>query len=140
MYRRWFFTDYSKRLGYFDEAGDVLRGVVNTDIEANSMLSLNFDVSFKVFEFRPSKWIEDSGFWRTFDLDFHAGPFFDAAVYNNPSNNEGFKNVLFTAGVEAFLFPLRWQSFFLNISFGYNFSLGEKKSSYELFIGMELHY
>jgi len=140
LYRHWFFTDFVNKLGYHDEAGDALRGIINTEIIANLMLSLNLDFSFKILEFRPSKWIKDSSFWRTFDFDFHAGPFFDAAIYNNPSNNEGFKNVLLTAGVEAFMFPLRWQSFFLNISYGHNFSLGEKKSKYELFIGMEAHY
>ena len=140
MYKHWFFTDYNHKIGYHDEAGDTIRGVLDTDIETNSMLSLNFDISFKVLEFRPSQWFSNASFWRTFDLDFHIGPFFDAALYNNPSDNEGFKNVLLAAGFELLIFSLRWQSIFFRLSYGHNFSLGEKKSINELFIGMELHY
>ncbi|MCL2276758.1 MAG: hypothetical protein FWC21_02555 [Treponema sp.] len=140
LYRHWFFTSYSKRLGYHDEAGDAIRGVIDTDIKANVMLSFNLDVSFKVLEFRPSDWIKNTSFWRAFDLDFHLGPFFDAGIYRNPADNKGFNNSLFTAGVEAFLFPLRFRSYFLNVSYGYNFSLGAKKSGYEIYVGMELHY
>jgi len=142
FYRHWFFTDTGLKQGYYDEAGDVLRGVLDTNVTANSMLSLNLDISFKVLEFRPSKWFSNSNFWRVFDFDLHTGPFFDMALYNNPMNKDSFsfRNTLLTAGLEIVIFPLRWRSLLLRISYGHNFSLTEKNSLNELYIGTELHF
>ena len=136
MYRHYFLE------GNNDNAGDALRGVRDNSVTANYMLSLNFDLNFRVFKFRPSVWSNNHRFWRIFDFDFHMIPIVDFAFYNNPIDQDvfGLENLLLTCGMEAIIFPVRWRSLFLRVSFALNLSPGEKSSRYEIFIGTELHY
>jgi hypothetical protein len=136
MYRHWFFDDYSV------EAGDVLRGVLNNNVTTNYMFSLNLDFPIRVLNFRSSEWSSDSNVLRIFDFDLHLSPIIDAALYNDPVNQRvfGLENLLLTSGMEVIVFPSRWRSLFLRISYGRNFSLGTRKNSSELFIGTDLHY
>ncbi|MCL2762554.1 MAG: hypothetical protein FWD36_05020 [Treponema sp.] len=151
MYRQWFFDTYS------DSAGDVLRGIVDRNVFADYMISLNLDLSIKFLKFRPSNWLDNHKL-RIFNFDFHLGPFLDAAIYRDPEfeskfsdANFTFKNMLVSAGAEAIIFPQFFRSLFLRVSFGMNLSnlanMDMKKygidrtiRSYELFIGTELHY
>jgi len=138
MYRQWFFDD-----NYTDEGGDVLRGILDNKIIANSMLSVNFDVSFKILNFNPYAWLNNKyRFLRIFEFELHTAPFVDAAFYNDPINQKvfGLENLLLTGGLEAIIFPARWRSLFLRISYGRNFSVGPKSNNSEIFIGTELHY
>jgi len=141
MYRHYFFDDYN------DEAGDALRGILDNKVKSNAMLSFNFDFPIRVFKFRPSQWSDNNKILRIFDFDFHAAPIIDFAFYeyNNPEepNNQkvfGLENLLLTAGMEVIIFPERWRSLFLRISFGLNLSPGKKSNTYEIFIGTEFHY
>jgi hypothetical protein len=137
MYRHWFFTDYTI------SGGDVVRGILDNDITANSMFSLNLDFPFKILRFRPSVWF-DSHKMRFFNFDLHVAPFIDMALYNNPITQEpfGFENMLIGGGLEAIIFPESFRSLFLRISVG----LGVKTAdlggglSREIFIGTDLHY
>ena len=141
MYRHYFFNDYN------DSAGDALRGVLDNSVKASNMISFNLDVPFRVFKFRPSEWSANNKVLRIFDFDFHAAPIVDAALYNYNNSNDpdnqkviGIANLLLTAGFEVIIFPERWRSLFLRVSYGRNLSVGEKDNTSELFIGTELHY
>ena len=136
MYRYFFFD------GFDSSAGSILRGIRDSSVKADKMLSLNIDASVRALKFRPSEWFNNSSFWRIFDFDFHIGPVIDAALYNDPYNpvTFAFNDLLLTAGIEAVIFPLRWRSIFLRVSFGKNFSIADLNDSYELFIGMEFHH
>jgi hypothetical protein len=136
MYRHWFLDDYH------DDAGDVLRGILDNKINANYMLSLNIDIPIKLIRVRPSEWSDDNKFLRIFDFDMHVVPIIDAAFYNDPVRQRvfGLENLLLTAGMELIIFPQRWRSLFLRVSYGRNFSIGPKTNSSEIFIGTELHY
>ena len=141
MYRHYFYDDYN------DEAGDALRGILDNKVKANAMLSFNFDLPIRVFKFRPSGWSKNNKVLRIFDFDFHAAPIIDFALYeyNNPDDIKnqkvfGLENLLLTAGMEIIIFPERWRSLFLRISYGRNFSPGKKSNTDEIFIGTEFHY
>jgi hypothetical protein len=80
-------------------------------------------------------------------MDLHLVPFFDIAVYRNPFheiNYKGepfhYKNLLMSGGLEFLFFPQRFRSLFLRASLGINLSTMPGMSSYELFIGTDLHY
>jgi len=136
MYRHWFFDDYN------DSAGDVLRGVLNNNISANYMVSLNLDLPIRVVRFRPSEWSFSPRFFRIFEFDLHLSPIIDAALYNDPVNQRvfGLENLLLTSGIEMIVFPTRWRSLFLRISYGRNLSLGHRPNAHEIFIGTDLHF
>ena len=139
-YRHWFFDDFP------ENAGDVLRGIIDSEVDTEYMISLNLDLPVRVLQFRPSQWLFESN-TRIIDFDLHIVPFIDAAIYKNPALERDFKdtdftykNMLVTAGVEAIIFPEFFRSLFLRISFGLNFSTLLNTSRYELFIGTDLHY
>jgi len=142
LYRHWFFDDYGEVTAKAVGCGDVLRGILDNEIDAKYMLSLNVDVTLLIFKFRPSEWFGGSNFWRVFDFDLHLAPVIDAAIYSSNSETQSFnmENLQLTAGFEFIIFPKRWNSLFLRISYGRDFSFGHKKSQSELFIGTEFHY
>jgi len=137
FYKHYFLDDYN------DEAGDVLRGILDYDILANYMLSYNFELNFKVLEVRPSLWF-DSDFWRIFNFDLHLAPVFCAALYNDPINKItfDFKNIILCGGMELIIFPQMWRSLFLRASFaiGYQASKTDNKYSREIYIGTDFHF
>jgi hypothetical protein len=140
QFRYWFYSYI------YEEAGDVLRGIADDELYANSVISLNMDFPLKVLMFRPSEWFNNKKL-KFMNFDLHLAPFIDTAVYNHPENNniKDFKNILFTGGIEAFIFPQTFRSFYFRASFGYNF-LGNKSyipassGKYEIYIGSELFY
>ena len=138
-----------------DSGGDVLRGIPDKNIHTDFMLSLNLDFPLKVFEARPDQWFGVS-FFRIFNFDLYLSPIIDMAIYHHPNHQTviGFRNFLFTGGIEAIFFPLRMRSIQLRMSFGYNLS-GRKlsdnlisgiynpytvDSNIEIFIGTEFHF
>ncbi|MDR0321300.1 MAG: hypothetical protein LBI28_07335 [Treponema sp.] len=137
MYRQWFFDDYT------DSGGDVIRGVLDNDITANYMLSLNMDFTFKVLRFLPSVWSGNEKA-RIIDFDFHVTPFLDVAFYNDHVNQRpfGLENMLIGAGLEVVIFPLRFRSLFLRVSVAVGIEAARlsRGLSNEIFIGTELHY
>jgi hypothetical protein len=140
IYRHWFFDDYT------DKGGDVLRGIIDKEVSANNMLSMNLDLNIRLYKVRPSIWFEEPKM-RIFDFDFHVVPIFDAAFYRSHKIEEKYgdydftmKNMLVTAGLEVVLFPIFFRSLFLRASLGINLSTLLNTSRYELFIGTEFHY
>ena len=100
MYRQWFFDHYS------DSAGDVMRGILDKDVFADYMVSVNLDLSMNFFTFNPSNWFNNQKL-QLFNFDFHIGPFLDAAVYRNPEIEAAYGNADFTK--KTCLFPPVWK-------------------------------
>ena len=140
QFRYWFYSYI------YEEAGDVLRGIADDELYADSVISLNMDFPLKVLMFRPSEWFNNKKL-KIINFDLHLAPFIDTAIYNHPENNniKDIKNILFTGGLEAFIFPQIFRSFYFRASFGYNFSgnksyIPASSSKYEIYIGSELFY
>jgi hypothetical protein len=136
MYRQWLFYDYGYTFG-----GDVLRGVIDKDIFADYMLSLNLDLSVKLFKFLPSVWLNKSKL-RVFNFEFFAAPFIDIAVYRDSVNKTEFdiKKTVYTGGTEIIIFPEFFRSLFLRISCGWNLKNMPKSDNMEIYIGTDFFY
>jgi hypothetical protein len=138
-YQRWL-------LKYNTAAGDVIRGVLDKDLDADYILSFNSDFPVQIFSFLPSKWSNNAKL-RFFDFDFHISPFFDVALLNDPNHNTSFSDIpVLGAGMEFIIFPHFMRSLYVRVSLGYNINhLIETKSPYKLygdefFIGIGHHY
>jgi len=129
-YRQWAYS-------YIDNAGDVLRGIYNREVNADQMVSLNLDIPIAI-PFRPSQWFRNIGFLnavtrgRIFDFDIHVVPVFDAAYYNDPlriKSNDFFKDhFLMSAGCEVIVYSVRWRSLYLRGYLGFKIH-GDTESS-----------
>lgn len=143
-YQQWFFND-----AHTTQAGDVLRGVVDRHISADTMFSLNLDFPFRLIRFTPSEW---SSKMKVFDLEMHVSPIVDMALAKD-STNTGADNKTghdfqwyLTGGMEVIVFPLSWRSFYLRVSTGFDLrniiEMKELSKWYgdELFIGIGHFY
>jgi hypothetical protein len=137
IYRHWLFNDYT------DSGGDVIRGILDNDITANYMFSLNMDLPVKVLRFSPSTWFKKEKM-RIINFDLHVGPFVDMALYNNPITQApfSFDNMLLGGGLELIVFPEYFRSLFLRASVGLGVETARlnRGISREIYIGTELHY
>jgi hypothetical protein len=143
MFRQWF--HYNKDEGY-EYAGDALRGILDKDIRADIMLSLNLSVSMKILKFYPSEWFDTSKL-KIFNFDLHLCPFLDTAIYRSPINEVKYsgtdfshKNILASGGIEIIVFPASFRSLFLRASLGFNLSTLVGINPREIYIGTELHF
>jgi hypothetical protein len=112
-------------------AGDLLRGVVNDQLRASYMLSLNLDLPFRVLRFFPSEWFNYSKL-HLFDFEMHVSPFIDLALAESPyydynvNTLDGlkfsFNDMIMTSGFEVIVFPAFFRSFYIRGSVGYNIS------------------
>ena len=118
QFRHWFYHDPA----YYESAGDVLRGILDTAVHANYMLSLNLDFPAKILEFAPSKWFKTKKL-SLFDFEMHVSPIIDMALYHDPEKNIAFsfKNMLVSGGMEIIVFPAFMRSLYLRISVAWNF-------------------
>lgn len=139
MYRHWLFS------AVYGEAADVLRGVIDKEIQANYMFSLNLDFPLRILKFKPSEYFNNRKL-RVFNFDLFLSPFFDFAIFKNKDQMDTNPvNRSFTGGMEALVFPDFFRSLNLCISFGYNFSRHEPSNSasagkYEIYIGTDLFF
>jgi hypothetical protein len=142
-------------------AGELLRGVVNNDLRAKYMLSLNLDLPFRILRFFPSEWFNYPKL-HLFDFEMHVSPFIDMALAESPyyDYNENtldglkfsFKDMIMTAGFEVIVFPAFFRSFYIRGSVGYNISYLINRNETpdlkwgffpqwnEIFIGIGHHY
>ena len=149
-YRQWWqHSDrINDRIPYYI-AGDILRGVLNFDVQAWQMLSLNIDLPIRVLRFWPSEWFAKPGL-HLFDFEMHASPFADIALLEGPYNKMKPDEIIYAAGLEVIVFPGFFRSLNIRASFGYNINKIRKDglSLYrgffpewdEIFIGLEHHY
>jgi hypothetical protein len=145
QYRHWFDSFYQD--DYYDEAGDVLRGVLNRSLNARYMLSWNVDLPLRALRFMPSQWLRNRKL-HLFDFELHASPFLDMALVRAPLNEINFTpgEMIFAGGMELIFFPAIMRSIYLRVSVGFNLNtLAETKklpggSSREIFIGLGHFY
>ncbi|MDR0555257.1 MAG: hypothetical protein LBG76_10745 [Treponema sp.] len=138
QYRQWFNT-------YSDTAGDAIRGIVNKNLAAEYMLSLNLDFPFRILDFRPSIWFNQPKL-RLFDLEFQLSPILDLALIRDPIRNIRFSpaEIQVGGGLELIIFSHFMRSLYLRVSVGYDlkklFSTGDFGNNREVFIGLYHHY
>jgi len=133
MYRQWIFYDYG-----YTQAGDALRGIIDKDIFADYMLSLNIDIPIKILKFLPSVWYNKDKL-RIFNFELFAVPFVDMALYRDPVNKDEFniKKTVITGGCEVIIFPEFFRSFFLRVSVGWNLKNKPGSDNMEIYIGTD---
>jgi hypothetical protein len=145
QYRHWFDNYYQD--DYFDEGGDVLRGILNRSLNARYMLSWNMDFSLRALRFIPSEWLHNRRL-HLFDFELHFSPFIDMALVEAPLNDKKFtpREMLFSGGFEVIVFPAFMRSIYLRLSAGYSlneFAASKKLPSgdnREIFIGLGHFY
>jgi hypothetical protein len=149
QYRHWFLHyPYT----FYEEAGDVLRGIPDKDIHGKFMFSLNLDLPLRLFRFQPSRWTGKSKL-RLFDFECQLAPVLDMAFYQRAD-----RELRFTAsgGGELVLFPDFMRSLYLRVSVCYDFNDMAKAGGFteggtrmleylvkdinEIFIGIGHHY
>lgn len=113
--RHWF-LNFPRSLYY--SGGDVLRGVLNNDIAADFMVSLNLEFPFRL-PFRPSEWFNAPKL-RTFNFDLFLSPILDIAVAHLPYPVNGQKTLgaYYAGGLEILVFPDIMRSFYARLSMG----------------------
>jgi hypothetical protein len=137
QYRHWLNT-------YTKTAGDVIRGILDKNLCADYMLSLNLDFPLRVLRFVPSQWFSVP--WlRLFNFDLHVSPFFDMALLRDPvTNTEFWSKPAVGAGFELIVFPHFFRSLYLRVSLGYDVNAaiqsGKPGKWDELFIGIGHYY
>ena len=158
-YRQWWHwsNDWGGWIPHFN-AGDVLRGVLDSDIWgtrhsdiwADRMLSLNLDLPIRILVFQPSEWF-NSRRLRLFDFEMHFSPFMDIALLQGSFNNGnsgpherirfGFHDMITTGGFEIIAFSGFFRALQLRASVGYNLGNFRGLSAWdEVFIGTSFHY
>jgi hypothetical protein len=79
------------------------------------------DFPFRVLLFTPSKWFNSRKF-SLFDLEFHASPIIDLALYHDPKMEISFspKNIAATGGLEIIIFSSFMRSLYIRFSYAVN--------------------
>ena len=160
MYRQWWHHSEDKGWLPYYNAGDLIRGVLDKDLRANYMFSLNLDLPIRLLRFWPSEWFNNPKL-HFFDFEMHFSPFVDIAMLNGPYNdtkkdpNDGSKflslgDMIATGGIEVIVFPAFFRSFYIRGSLGYNVrrikneGLSKKWGFFpkwdEIYIGVDHHY
>ena len=154
------FFGFSTRLQYrqrindiFYNAAEPLRGIMNNQIRAEYMLSLNMDFPFRILRFYPSELFNKPKL-HFFDFELHLSPFFDFALAEGyykkvgsdlyEDNNFSFSDGFYSGGAELIIFPAFMRSLYLRFSLGYNIKKIVEDHRVpkwdEIFIGMGHHY
>ena len=158
-YRQWW--RWSNRYDVWlahDNAGDMLRGVINDHLHAHRMLSLSLDFPIYLMRFWPSEWLNNRRL-SFFNVEVHAAPFTDLALLAGPRSrlfpdDDGVKfsldNMVQTVGLEVIVYSGFYRNLHLRGSIGYNldkirangldFRWGFFPNWHEIFIGIELEY
>lgn len=162
-YRQWW--HWSDRIGDYIPhftSGDKIRGVINRDIRAFQILTLNLDFPIRVLRFWPSEWFDNQRL-RLFDFEMQFSPFTDLALFQGPYNRLkdrrnpydttttfSLDDMINTAGLEVYVHPGFFRALKIRGSVGYNLrrirddglSLrwGFFPAWDEIFIGLNFHY
>ncbi|MDR1565975.1 MAG: hypothetical protein LBS48_01670, partial [Treponema sp.] len=134
--RHWFYN-FPRDLHY--SAGDVLRGVLDDDIAADFMVSLNLEFPLRI-AIHPSNWFKKSKL-RIFDFELFLSPILDIAfVHLSKSvNGQDTLSAYYTGGLEILVFPDIMRSFYLRLSVGFDldkFFWDYRIPSPEFFLGL----
>ena len=128
---------------YYDDAGDMLRGIPDELLSADYMLSINLEVPMKLFSFKPSEWFNKPKL-RIINFVEHITPFVDIALVKDPINHRsfGFEDMAVTVGLELTTYPEYFKSAYFRVSLGIDLKevirTGKLPDEYhrELFVGL----
>jgi len=117
QYRHWFYHDPA----FYDQAGDVIRGIRDRNLSADHMLSLNLNFPLRLPLFSPAKWFNNPKL-RGLDIEFHFSPLIDLALYHDPQTGTSFdfKNIATGGGLEVMVFPLVMRTVYIRLCFAFN--------------------
>lgn len=117
---------------YGNKIGSRLRGILDNSYFGNekpeytssSAIVLNIDLPHHLFKTNFSKEI--------INFDIQASPFFDMALIYNRNNNTvfSFKDGLYCAGLEFLVFPLKWSSYTIRVSYGFDIKSAAKYDNF----------
>jgi hypothetical protein len=115
--RHWF-SNFPRDLNY--GAGDVLRGVLDDDVAADLMLSLNLEFPLRL-PFRPSEWFNKPKM-RIFNFELFLSPILDIAFARlpRPIGSQKTLSAYYTGGLEVLVFPDIMRSLYLRLSAGFD--------------------
>jgi hypothetical protein len=137
--------------GTTDNAGEVVRGVLNSRAVTDAAIALNLDLPVRALRFVPYEWW-GKPWMKLFQFEQHWSPFFDAALGKYGDKPFTLSDGWYGAGLEVITFPLIMRSFYIRISAGWSVpdvlelrslsgaSERDGKSIRELFIGLGHHY
>jgi hypothetical protein len=134
-----------------ESAGSYLRGILDARMDTDTMVSLNLDLPVRVIRFVPSEWF-GAPWMQFFEFEQLWSPFFDAAIGHFDGRWFNFADGWYSAGIEVITFPLKFRSFYVRISAGWDIpaiiqmkslsgrSPRDDESMRELFIGIGAFY
>ncbi|MDR1859087.1 MAG: hypothetical protein LBQ69_06410 [Treponema sp.] len=131
QYRHWFYHDP----GFYDQAGDNIRGIRDRELTADYMLSLNANFPLRLPTFSPATWFNNRKL-RGLDIEFHFSPLIDLALYHTPKTETSseisfsLENIAVGGGFEVMVFPLIMRNLYIRLSFTWNlreFSSGDNR-------------
>jgi hypothetical protein len=149
----WHWSELNKEWYKSGGGGDVLRGVLNNDIQRYYMLSLNLDLPVRVLRFWPSEWFDNNSF-RYFNFEMFFSPFLDLALvkgtYKDSRITFSLDNMIRTVGLEVIVYPGITRSLLIRGSLGYEldkvinceipYKWGFFPQWKEIYIGVDLYY
>jgi hypothetical protein len=132
-YRQWWqWSDLRSAYIPYYSAGDLIRGVLDDDIRAHQILTVNLDFPVRVLRFWPSGWLNSTKL-HFFDFEMHFSPFTDIALFSGPYSKIKDKDnpladetqfslgdMVNTVGFEILVFPAFFRSLKIRGSVGYN--------------------
>jgi len=132
---------------YYEEAGEVIRGYKDNELDAKERLSLNLDFPVRVIRFVPSEWTGNPKY-RYFDFEQHWSPFIDLLMIETPGGCYRFtpEDIITGIGLEVITFPLKWRSFYIRASIGWDMREASRAGRLpsgihrEIFIGLGHYY
>jgi hypothetical protein len=136
-----------------DDAGDKLRGILDSRITTNSMVTFNFDLPVRIMRVDFEE-ITGVSWTRYISFDMHASPFFDMALTHDQVTDRYFslKDGWYSGGLEIIVYPFKMRSIYARASVGFDLSEVAKsgkltgnatrdgESVHEYFVGIGLAY
>ena len=132
QYRHWFYHDP----GFYDLAGDNIRGIRDNKLTADYMLSLNTNFPLRLPTFSPAKWFNNNKL-RALDIEFHFSPLVDLALYHDPKTETSFslENIAAGGGFEVMVFPLIMRNLYIRLCFTWNLRESEDNREFSFIMG-----
>jgi hypothetical protein len=126
-FRHWLYRDPSP---FYNDAGDVLRGILDNRLRARAMLSLNLEFPFHVLAARPSEWFNNSKL-QVFNFELFLSPILDFGLIYlpYPAGSQKTLGTYYTGGIEMLVFPDIMRSFYLRLSFAVNLESAAKNGT-----------
>ena len=132
QYRHWFYHDP----GFYDQAGDNIRGIKDNRLTADYMLSLNANFPLRLPTFSPATWFNNRKL-RGLDIEFHFSPLVDLALYHDPKTETSFslENIAAGGGFEFMVFPLIMRNLYIRLTFTWNLRESEDNREFSFIMG-----